>query len=360
VNTTATYYGIYNYHIKTAGATTSPDSFYGYYGYVDYDDAGTDVADVNGIYSYTELSAGTSWLMYGIAGYTYITGGTAITVHGASITTLLSTGTVSIAYGLHERISAMATMTAVGGLIGLYIDIDDYFGVSGTNYAILIDDGTNIDYGIYQSGSATNAFGGHIIPINAKTQDLGDATHEWDDLYYVTAHSGTSRLINSKRNCPVCGEQMKRGTGTTYFMGEEADYAVAFCLKCGAMAVEEANHLPDNYKSLRDKAPRVVVENIRVKSAGRHREVAVDFSYGDGAKNSTRLGEDELAQFLNMDDNDKENFLYQLGMREWHSREENRLMKNHVAPLEAQLADISSRICGRDLQNDKGEKRCTN
>ena len=360
VSTTTDYYGIYNSHTKTAGATTSPDSFYGYYGYANYNDADTNVLSAYGIYSYIEASAGTATNIYGTAGFTYLTGGTSTTAVGAYGKATLVTGSISLAYGLYGYAYAAATMTAVNGLCGLYVGVDDDFGASGTNYAIYIYEGTNVDYGIYQSGSATNAFGGHIIPINAKTQDLGDATHEWDDLYYVTAHSGTSRLINSKRNCPVCGEQMKRGTGTTYFMGEEADYAVAFCLKCGAMAVEEANHLPDNYKSLRDKAPRVVVENIRVKSAGRHREVAVDFSYGDGAKNSTRLGEDELAQFLNMDDNDKENFLYKLVMREWHSREENRLMKNHVAPLEAQLADISSRICGRDLQNDKGEKRCTN
>lgn len=350
VDTTATYYGIYNYHIKTAGATTAPDEFYGYYGYVDYNDAGTDVASTYGVYSYVDISAGISALTFGTAGFAYMTGGTSTAVYGAYGKTTLGTGTVTTAYGLYGYVSAAATMTAVASLVGLYVGIDDDFGSSATNYGIFIDEYTNIDYCIYHSGTAPAAFGGDVIPINPKGQDLGGASNEWDNIFYVTANTGTSRLINSTRDCPVCGEQMKRGTGTLCIMGEDADYAIAFCVKCGNVAMEEWNHLNADYKSKRRAAPRVTVSDIRVKTAGRHREIAIDFDYGDGIRNSTRLGDDELAQFLGMNDNDRERFLYDLGVREWESREENRLMKEQSETLAQSLNSIASRFVGRNLE----------
>jgi hypothetical protein len=189
---------------------------------------------------------------------------------------------------------------------------------------------------------------GDFVPLAPKTHDLGSAALEWDNIYYVTANTGTSRLVNSSRNCPVCDKLMKRGTGTLCIMGEDTDYAVVFCIECGNVAVEEWNHQESGYKERLREPPEIVVENIRVKGSGRHREVAVDFQYGD-VRNSTRLSDEEIHFFINASSKEKKIFLHKLGLREWESREENRLMQEQCVTLEKQLQDSALEFIGKNI-----------
>jgi len=202
---------------------------------------------------------------------------------------------------------------------------------------------------------------GHLYPIGVKTQDLGLATNEWDDIYYVTVHVGTSRLVRSTRLCPVCQTEMSRGTGTTIYRGEIADYATCFCLNCGNAAVEELSHLPPERETEKLPPPKIVLDNLRVKSAGRNRSVAIDFRYGDdvldedgfvseqAVRNSTRLGEYEVDEFLAMNKADRFAFLLDLGRREWYAREETRLMQEEGKNLEVMAKANVKDWIGTDL-----------
>jgi len=194
---------------------------------------------------------------------------------------------------------------------------------------------------------------GDLIPGTAKGQDLGSAAAEWDNIYYVTANTGTSRLVDSTRICPVCGAQMKRGTGTVNVQGEDADYALVFCIACGVAGVEEWKHLPSERLTERRPPPMVIFEGMRVKSHGRSRTVSVDFRYGEdnederAIRNTTVLSDAELDDYINMTDSQRETFLLQLGRREWDAREEQRIMRDERDKLQAQLDRLTPK--GIDL-----------
>lgn len=202
----------------------------------------------------------------------------------------------------------------------------------------------------------TIAPNGDVTPGTAKGQDLGSAAAEWDVIYYVTATTGTSRLVDSTRTCPVCATQMVRGTGTVNFQGEDADYALVFCLNCGNVGIEEWRHLPPERLSERLPAPMIVFEGMRVKSHGRSRTIAVDFRYSDdedAIRNSTVLSDAELAAFMAMTARDRDTFLTALGQREWDAREEQRIMRSERDILQSQLDALNAVSIGTDLASRK-------
>lgn len=199
-----------------------------------------------------------------------------------------------------------------------------------------------------------------FYPTAVKATDLGLATNEWDNIYYVTVNVGTSRLVRATRDCPVCGTELSRGTGTTIYRGEKADYAMCFCLNCGNAAVEELNHLSPDKEAEKLPAPKIVLESVRIKSAGRNRSIAIDFRYGDdlieddlmmerAIRNSTRLGEYEVDEFLAMSDSERRAFLLILGEREWASREESRLMQEEAKLLRVTVNAKVKNWIGTDL-----------
>jgi hypothetical protein len=191
---------------------------------------------------------------------------------------------------------------------------------------------------------------GTLLPGSAKTQDLGSATLEWDNIYYVTANTGTSRLIESSRVCPVCDAQMSKGTGSLNIRGEDADYELVFCLQCGNAAVEVRNQQTVEMLSQRKPPPQVVLSNVRVNSlGGRDYRVMLDFDYGDGITNSTRLGDDELAALNTMSLRQRKAFIRQLGEREWYAREESRVLQESISEVQATYEPLMSGILGLDL-----------
>lgn len=207
---------------------------------------------------------------------------------------------------------------------------------------------------------------GHVTPGANKTQNLGAADKRWNTLYQGTSTAaGTSRTFSSKRSCPVCKTKMIRGSGSLCILGEDRDYEVAMCPSCGILATEEIQHLPKEKLSRRAKPPKIEFLGFEVfEMSGNSRKVRVDFEYqaevseGEGSqkkiiapaiRNSTYLGEEELAQFVLMNDSQQEKFLLALGQREWDALEEIHLMKEEVSILQSTLETLAIGKKGKNL-----------
>jgi hypothetical protein len=229
---------------------------------------------------------------------------------------------------------------------GVYVFIDA--ANDGTDDVFAVMNNANNVTGATELVRVTEA--GDFLPGTAKTQDLGNATKEWDNIYYVTANTGTSRLIESSRVCPVCDTQMSKGTGSLNIRGEDADYELVFCLQCGNAAVEVRNQQTAEMLSQRKPPPQIVLSNVRVNSlGGRDYRVMLDFDYGDGITNSTRLGDDELAALNTMSLKQRKAFIRQLGEREWYAREESRVLQESISEVQATYEPLMSGILGLDL-----------
>lgn len=233
-----------------------------------------------------------------------------------------------------------------------------YFGMacsSTEGYINVNKNGTGslLPLGIYTGGSKRIIVdtSGNMYPNSNKSINLGAAGSRWNTLYQGTSTAaGTSRLVRSTRLCPVCKTEMVRGTGSLCILGEMADYEVAQCPKCGTLATEEMKHLPDSQKAKRKPAPQITFVGFHVfEMSGNSRKVRVDFDYGNDVKNSTYLGETELAELLAMTEKQRGDFLKVLGQREWDALEETRLMQETCASLQSELDAIGAQFAGKDL-----------
>jgi len=93
---------------------------------------------------------------------------------------------------------------------------------------------------------------------------------------------------------------------------------------------------------------------------GRSRSVKVDYRYIDdvevpdgetirGVTNSTTLGELEVGAFLEMTPEEREIFLYEIGLREWDARCENAKMETIAVDLQGQFDAAVQHLVGTDL-----------
>lgn len=199
-------------------------------------------------------------------------------------------------------------------------------------------------------------FGGNVHPLANKGKDLGTTALRWNVIYYVTATTGTSRLVESKKVCVECNVNCIRGTGGQIFLGDKADYQVVWCPDCGKVYVEEINFItlkdediPDpqtvrikevNYKQFSarsyglevhfiynetiKKIPKSFVDPKTLKKSKIYEEVI------DGEENATVLGSKELEQFEAMNSTDQEAFLQQLALAEWKSHQRQKAMQEIV------------------------------
>jgi len=200
---------------------------------------------------------------------------------------------------------------------------------------------------------------GNFYPAGNKTQSLGLSGSRWQTVYSSNALStGTSRLIKSIKLCPVCGQQMVRGTGGLCVVGEDEDYMLAFCPDCGVVAMEPIKHVTKAHLAKRRKPPKVELVGITViPSSGLSRQIFVNFRYRDGSGkhddndllNSTLLGETEIEEFFALKPNARKKFLLRLGIREWEATEEVRLMEKVVERDQATFDAAISDWAGTDL-----------
>lgn len=174
LDTTVTYHGIHNEHIKTDGATTEADDFYGIYNYTGMNQNGVTIGYMTGIFNRTVLTDGLVGddveELEGIYSEVIISAGTVSDkMIGHTSWLKLDGGTVSgDVIGHRVQVDIDAAMTAVSGdVFGELIVVDDDQTAAGTVYMLYLDEGTNIDYGIYQDGSAPNKLGGNLIMPDA-------------------------------------------------------------------------------------------------------------------------------------------------------------------------------------------------
>ena len=161
VNTTFDYWGISNHLQKTAGVTDYGDSFVGFNNYVAYNQSGGVLGTVVGIYNKFKLLQGdigdvsNARNLNGINSFVDLDGGK---IYGN-------------VFGSHVIIDQEAANEVTGDIYGHYITIDADGTVGGSVYGLYLNEDSNVDYGIYQNGTADNYFGG-AVGIGTDTPDV--------------------------------------------------------------------------------------------------------------------------------------------------------------------------------------------
>jgi hypothetical protein len=169
VDTDAPYRGIYNYHVKTAGATTDADDMYGIYNDVVMDQNGGTIGYLRGIYSRARLDDGTVGLTHedviGAHFQADIAGGTANDhLIGNYSFVNADGGTVGDSiFGNAVEVDIEAAVTSIGGdVFGHHIQADVDKAPDGAAYMFYLKEISNIDYGVFQDGSADNRLDGNL------------------------------------------------------------------------------------------------------------------------------------------------------------------------------------------------------
>ncbi len=149
------FYGILSSHTKTAGASGPADDFYGLSSLIHMNDPGGIINDLFGVDGTAQNTLGDSDLVYG--GHFLVDG---------------DGGIINEAYGIKAQVDLEAAMTAVASNVyGVYIDVDADQDPVGTAYMLYLNELTNVDFGIFQNGTAANQFGGTITVA----KDITDA-----------------------------------------------------------------------------------------------------------------------------------------------------------------------------------------
>lgn len=313
---------------------------------------------------------------------------------GVFVNTNYTTGTITDSIALRTD-SAVKTAGTITNNIGVYVsamttgtnNAGQMIGeATGSNSSNLIIGQLSIPTGqfsIYNSSSDNNyingntGFGtttptsfkvevaGNVGPDGNKTRDLGSTSKRWNNIYYVTATTGTSRLVTTSVICSECNQPMQRGTGVDITLGETFDFTEVYCFDCGKVGIEKFHHLPSSELANRRPCPVMYLTDFKVQNlSGNTRTIRIGFRYGDDVyqtvtrnvknyvtdtieqvteevlvepaiTNSTVLGENELVEFMAMTDNERKNFLRDLGQREWDALEEARLLHESIEEEQA-------------------------
>jgi len=159
--TTTPYYGIYEYVMKTAGATDAGDSIVGGYLRVGVNHNGSTVGALAGFRVGAILDDG------GVGDGTH-----AYDMYGFESQCDLNGGKVwGDAYGMWTIVDQEAANEVVDDVFGHYISVDAAGTVGDKVYMLYLKEVSNVDYGIYQDGSAKNVFGGDVEIAASKSFD---------------------------------------------------------------------------------------------------------------------------------------------------------------------------------------------
>lgn len=147
INTVANYYGLSVANYKRAGATNAGDQQHGAYVTAHMAQDGGNIGQLYGLTMVANLDSGvvgnrdTLGQMTGLYGYTYLANG----------------GLIGRAYGVRAVVDAEAAMDSLRGeMYGLHITVDDDADADSLVYMLYLNEGSNVDYGIYQDGTAPN------------------------------------------------------------------------------------------------------------------------------------------------------------------------------------------------------------
>lgn len=188
IETTGSILGLSGRWTKTAGATDEDDVFYGFDSRVTMNDADSTIGTMEGLLFIATLTDGTvgadgsDRYIMGIEGIVDCDAGTVW-------------GDIE---GIHVAVDIEAGMTAINGDVrGLNLWIDADQDPTGSVYMIYLNEGTNVDYGIYQNGTAVNIFGGDVVvgALNVSETRLGSSTETAGREGISMWHDGTMGKI---------------------------------------------------------------------------------------------------------------------------------------------------------------------
>jgi len=152
---------IYNYHIKTAGASDQADDYTSFYNWFQFNQAGGEIGHMMGIYNRLQLDAGTIGDgQEDFTGMWHI-----LDINGGTIGRDV--------YGARYDIDIEDITSLAGDVFGLRIQIDDDEGAGGTVHGIYVDDLSGVDYALWLNGGAPAYFGGKIISPQEYTWNIG-------------------------------------------------------------------------------------------------------------------------------------------------------------------------------------------
>jgi hypothetical protein len=164
LTSTATFYGGRFQHTKTGGAGAAGDDYIGLYASMNLNQA-TTIDNLYGGQMLGIITQGTADIVEGCQMFAQVTGGTVnVDVRAFEVFADVDAGIVTgSVMGLYAFVDIEAAVTSIGGnVFGARIWVDADTVPTGTVYMLYLAEQSNIDYGIYQSGSADNYFGGEV------------------------------------------------------------------------------------------------------------------------------------------------------------------------------------------------------
>ena len=212
VSTTTDFYGLVSDHTKTAGATDQVDNIYGLRSAMTMNHGAGTIGDVYGAHLTGRMEAGTlgtgAESLYGTFTTAHMIGGTAADdIFGMQILTNGDGGTVTDdVYGTFTSVDLEAAMTSIGGdVFGSYIIVDADEDPVGTAYMLYLDELTNVDFGIFQNGTAANQLGGAltvtaVINTSVGVDAVGAVDMDWGsadvtDHQFFSDGTGTAEFV---------------------------------------------------------------------------------------------------------------------------------------------------------------------
>lgn len=218
LNTTASYYGILNYQQKTAGASDTADYYIGSYNDMILSQAGGVVGGLTGVYGGAGIANGTVGAV-GVPRYVY----------GGQFYVGLTAGTIyGDARAVYALVEQQAGNTINGNIHGVYVSVDADGTVSGSVYGLFLQENSNVDYGIYQNGTAPSVFGGsvtaanHYVPDDGSVGVSGDVRTVYDSSSgYIVETLGDAAGADEWRVNDSGGTNVANvdSDGNSYFLG---------------------------------------------------------------------------------------------------------------------------------------------
>jgi len=179
---TGGYYGLRFEKTKTGGATNESDDFYGLYSLPILNQPGGTIGHFRGVYGSAKMTAGDVGSV-----------GTPKQANGLYFSLNFDGGTVwNDSAGIYVSIDQEAAHTCKDDLVGLKIKMDADGTVDGSVIMAHFWELSNVDYCIYQEGTAPNLFGGNLyIDSDSNGLFLGAA----QDM--EVSYGGVSGLIDT-------------------------------------------------------------------------------------------------------------------------------------------------------------------
>lgn len=223
--TSDTHFGSNIRLIKTGGTSDADDFLSGSESYIEMNQSGGEIGDLFGSSSTVALRNGTVGSVempsgiYGINATTRMTGGTVTqNVVTEYLSTNLDAGIIDgNVYGALNRVDIESAVTSIGGdVYGYYLNVDSAKDPVGSAYGLYLNTGANVDYAIYQNGTAPSVLGGSLF-INT-TSGIGSEKLRVNGTSYFDDSIGIGRTPSYKLDVQGAtstnGIALRNGSGT--------------------------------------------------------------------------------------------------------------------------------------------------